>query len=150
MLLSGVCFACSSCTWLQSIDTITTITTVQNYELQAQFVLNLAENAFNVIVPMIPVAGQVAYHKAVATANDSLTALNDAIAVAQAAGQTNINVAQLEQAVAVAVGALVMLVNQFEADASVDAGASARANFHMSFYDMNRAFATMKRIGHVK
>ena len=156
MLLCGAAFSGSGCAWLQSIETVNTVTTVQSYEQQVQIVLNLSEAAFSVVLPFLPEADQKAYEAAVATANDAITALNDAVQVAQAAGQTNINVATLEQTVATTVGALVALVNQFVADANAmnDAGATAdagtRAHAPVAVMELNRALSTMKRVGHVK
>jgi hypothetical protein len=121
------------------------VVAAQTFEAAVQTTLNLAEDAFNFILPLQPAAQQAqdvaTYQTYVAAANDLVATLNDAIAVAIQAGNSDPDLSVMTQAVSDAVTKLVAFVNTLQSQSV--ASSSKTAKSPIAFAEMNHAAATM-------
>jgi hypothetical protein len=115
--LMGATQACTSSWWANFSSNPAAVATA--FEQGVQVVLNDAQLAWNSIQPFLP-AGTAAtinaqFNNAVFAVNHALTALNDAIAVAVAAQNSNPNFTAIMATVTDAVAQVIAIIDQYTA-----------------------------------
>jgi hypothetical protein len=158
MALGAMTFGFSGCATGWTITVQSIIAGAQTFEGAAQVVLNLAGTAFNVVLPLIPVASQAQaqadFQKAMAAANAAMATLEAAVQTAIDSQAAAPNFAVLEQDVSNVVSAVVAFVNALQPPAtsmlpSTATGQPKAVNL-TAFTEMNNALLSMKHVGHIK
>jgi hypothetical protein len=111
--------------WWQAFES-NPILQVQTFEQGVQVVMNEAQLAWAVALPLIPTTSVAVvtqqYQNAVFAVNHALQVLNDAVTAAVAAKQPTPNFAALMTAITDAITQVLAIVNQYNTNQPIDAG----------------------------
>ena len=116
---------CNSAWWQSFVSN--PVLQVQTFEQGVQVVLNEAQLAWAVVLPLLPAANVAAitqqYENALFAVNHAVKVLNDAVTAAVSAQTSNPNFSALMAAVTDAIGQVLAIVNQYNTNSPIDAGA---------------------------